>query len=148
VEEAPMNIDVILKTKGRAVETVRPDDSVRQVAEKLDARGIGALVVSADGSSVDGIVSERDIIREIARQGAAVLDLPVTSIMVSKVVTVTGKDDIADLLAIMTERRIRHLPVVEQGKLVGIVSIGDAVKHRIEEAEFEARTMRDYIVSG
>lgn len=143
-----MNIDVILKTKGRAVETVRPGDSVKRVAERLDASGIGALVVSADGGSVDGIVSERDIIREIARHGAEVLDWPVRQIMVADVITVSGKDDIAILLTIMTDRRIRHLPVVEDGRLVGIVSIGDAVKHRIEEAEFEARTMRDYIVAG
>jgi len=143
-----VNIDVILKTKGRAVETVRPGDSVKRVAERLDASGIGALVVSADGGSVDGIVSERDIIREIARHGAEVLDWPVRQIMVADVITVSGKDDIAILLTIMTDRRIRHLPVVEDGRLVGIVSIGDAVKHRIEEAEFEARTMRDYIVAG
>jgi CBS domain-containing protein len=148
VEEAPVNIDVILRTKGRAVETVRPGDSVKRVAERLDASGIGALVVSADGGSVDGIVSERDIIREIARHGAEILDWPVRQIMVADVITVSGKDDIADLLTIMTDRRIRHLPVVEDGRLVGIVSIGDAVKHRIEEAEFEARTMRDYIVAG
>ena len=143
-----MNVDVILKTKGRAVETVRPDTSVMQVAARLDAHRIGALVVSADGASVDGIVSERDIIRAIARDGAAVLDWPVSQIMIADVITVTGKDDIAEVLEIMTERRFRHLPIVEAGKLAGIVSIGDAVKHRIEEAEFEARTMRDYIVTG
>lgn len=143
-----MNVDVILKTKGRAVETVRPDATVTQVAMRLATHRIGALVVSADGASVDGIVSERDIIRAIARDGAAVLDWPVSRIMIADVVTITGKDDIAEVLEIMTERRFRHLPIVEDGRLAGIVSIGDAVKHRIEEAEFEARTMRDYIVTG
>lgn len=143
-----MYVDVILKSKGRAVETVRPDTSVMQVAERLELCRIGALVVSADGATVDGIVSERDIIREIARHGADVLDWPVSRIMIDDVVTVTGKDEVADVLAIMTARRFRHLPVVEEGRLAGLVSIGDAVKHRIEEAEFEARTMRDYIVAG
>jgi CBS domain-containing protein len=143
-----MNVNAILKTKGRAVETVRPDATVMQVAERLDARRIGALVVSGDGRRVDGIVSERDIIRTLAREGASVLDWPVSRIMIDDVVTVTGSDEVADILPTMTDRRFRHLPVIEDGALSGIVSIGDAVKHRIEEAEFEARTMRDYIVTG
>lgn len=143
-----MNVNAILKSKGRAVETVRPDATVMQVAEQLSARRIGALVVSGDGQQVDGIVSERDIIRTIAREGASVLDWPVSRIMIDDVITVTGTDEVAEILATMTDRRFRHLPVVEDGKLAGLVSIGDAVKYRIEEAEFEARTMRDYIVSG
>lgn len=143
-----MNVEAILRTKGREVETVRPDATVMQVAERLTARRIGALVVSADGARVDGIVSERDIIRTLAREGASVLDWPVSRIMIDEVITVSGKDEVADILGTMTDRRFRHLPVVEDGKLAGLVSIGDAVKYRIEEAEFEARTMRDYIVTG
>jgi CBS domain-containing protein len=143
-----MNVNAILRIKGRAVETVRPDATVMQVADRLDAHRIGALVVSADGTSVDGIVSERDIIRAIAREGAGILDRPVARIMIADVVTVTGDEDVSDVLEIMTDRRFRHLPVVEDGRLAGLVSIGDAVKHRIEEAEFEARTMRDYITAG
>jgi len=143
-----MNIDGILKSKGYTVETIRPDSTVKQLVETLDACGIGALVVSADGTSVDGIVSERDVIRAIARNGAAVLDWPTSRIMMVDVVTVGRQDKVADIMEIMTDRRVRHLPVVENGKLAGIVSIGDAVKHRIEEAEFEARAMRDYIVAG
>ena len=143
-----MNVEAILRTKGRGVETVRPDATVMQVAEQLAVRRIGALVVSADGAKVDGIVSERDIIRTLAREGASVLDWPVSRIMIEDVVTVSGKDEVADILTTMTERRFRHLPVIEDGALAGLVSIGDAVKHRIEEAEFEARTMRDYIVTG
>ena len=143
-----MNVNAILRIKGRAVETVRPDATVMQVADRLDAHRIGALVVSADGTSVDGIVSERDIIRAIAREGAGILDRPVARIMIADVVTVTGDEDVSDVLEIMTDRRFRYLPVVEDGRLAGLVSIGDAVKHRIEEAEFEARTMRDYITAG
>ena len=143
-----MNIDVILKSKGYAVETIRPDATVKELVERLDACGVGALVVSADGTSVDGIVSERDVIREIARNDAVVLGWPVSRIMIADVVIVSRRDRIADIMEIMTDRRIRHLPVVEDGKLAGIVSIGDAVKHRIEEAEFEARAMREYIVAG
>jgi CBS domain-containing protein len=127
VEEAPMNVDVILKSKGRAVETVRPDTSVMQAARRLDTHRIGAVVVSVDGATVDGILSERDIIGAIARDGVAVLDWSVSRIMIDDVVTVTGKDEVATVLEIMTERRIRHLPVVEEGRLAGIVSIGDAV---------------------
>jgi signal-transduction protein with cAMP-binding, CBS, and nucleotidyltransferase domain len=143
-----MNVDAILRKKGRAVATARPDWTVMQVAEQLDAHGVGALVVSTDGRTVDGIVSERDIIRQIARNGVNVLEWPVAQIMISDVVTAQRNDEIADLMAVMTERRVRHLPVVEDGRLVGIVSIGDAVKHRIEEAEFEAQAMRNYIVAG
>ncbi|MEK9661466.1 MAG: CBS domain-containing protein, partial [Alphaproteobacteria bacterium] len=93
-----MNVNAILTTKGRAVETVRPDATVMQVAERLDARRIGALVVSGDGRRVDGIVSERDIIRTLAREGASVLDWPVSRIMIDDVVTVTGSDEVADIL--------------------------------------------------
>lgn len=143
-----MNVDAILKSKGNAVETVRPDWTVMKIAECLDTHGVGALIVSADGETVDGIVSERDVIRQTARHGGAVLDWPVSRIMIADVITVGRKDNIANLMEIMTDRRIRHLPVLEEGKLVGIVSIGDAVKYRIEEAEFEARAMRDYIVAG
>jgi signal-transduction protein with cAMP-binding, CBS, and nucleotidyltransferase domain len=143
-----MNVDAILRSKGDAVETARPDWTVMQLVEQLDARRIGALVVSVDGKTVGGIVSERDVIREIARNGAAVLDWPVSRIMIGDVVTVGRQDAVTDVMEIMTARRIRHLPVVEDGRMVGIVSIGDAVKHRIEQAEFEARAMRDYIVTG
>ena len=143
-----MNVDAILKSKGSTVETVRPDRTVTEFLKRLDECGVGALVVSTDGETVDGIASERDVIRAIARDGAKILDRPVSDIMNAEVVTVRREDDIAGIMEIMTDRRIRHLPVVEDGKLAGIVSIGDAVKHRIEEAEFEARAMRDYIVAG
>jgi len=143
-----MNVDTILRNKGNAVETARPDWSVVQMCQHLDELGVGALVVSSDGQHVVGIVSERDVINHIANEGAAVLDRPVSDIMIHNVVTCTRADDIAHLMETMTERRIRHLPVVENDALVGIVSIGDVVKHRIQETEYEAKALREYITTG
>ena len=143
-----MNVDTILRNKGNAVETARPDWSVVQMCQHLDELGVGALVVSSDGQHVVGIVSERDVINHIANEGAAVLDRPVSDIMIHNVVTCTRADDIAHLMETMTERRIRHLPVVENDALVGIVSIGDVVKHRIQESEYEAKALREYITTG
>ena len=143
-----MNVATILKSKGNSVETVRPDWTVKRFVEHLDTCGVGALVVSADGATVDGIASERDVIRVIAKRGAAILDRPVSEIMIPDVVTVSRDTAIADAMATMTDRRIRHLPVLDDEQLVGIVSIGDLVKYRIEEAEFEARSMREYITAG
>ena len=143
-----MNVDTILRNKGNAVETARPDWSVVQMCQHLDELGVGALVVSSDGQHVVGIVSERDVINHIANEGAAVLDRPVSDIMIHNVVTCTRADDIAHLMETMTERRIRHLPVVENVALVGIVSIGDVVKHRIQESEYEAKALREYITTG
>lgn len=143
-----MNVDTILRNKGNAVETARPDWSVVQMCQHLDELGVGALVVSSDGQHVVGIVSERDVINHIANEGAAVLDRPVSDIMIHNVVTCTRADDIAHLMETMTERRIRHLPVVENNALVGIVSIGDVVKHRIQETEYEAKALREYITTG
>ena len=143
-----MNVDAILRKKGNRVESARPDWSVAEVCQRLDELGIGALVVSADGRKVDGIVSERDVIKHLARGGTSVLDRPVTEIMISDVVTCTRADDIAHLMETMTARRIRHLPVVENDTLIGIVSIGDVVKRRIMETELEANALREYITTG
>jgi CBS domain-containing protein len=143
-----MNVDAILRNNGNRVESARPDWSVAEVCQRLDELGIGALVVSADGRKVDGIVSERDVIKHLARGGTSVLDRPVTEIMISDVVTCTRADDIAHLMETMTARRIRHLPVVENDTLIGIVSIGDVVKRRIMETELEANALREYITTG
>ena len=143
-----MNVDAILRNKGNRVESARPDWSVAEVCQRLDELGIGALVVSADGRKVDGIFSERDVIKHLAREGTSVLDRPVTEIMISDVVTCTRADDIAHLMETMTARRIRHLPVVENDTLIGIVSIGDVVKRRIMETELEANALRGYITTG
>ena len=143
-----MNVDAILRNKGNRVESARPDWSVAEVCQRLDELGIGALVVSADGRKVDGIVSERDVIKHLAREGTSVLDRPVTEIMISDLVACTRADDIAHLMETMTARRIRHLPVVENDTLIGIVSIGDVVKRRIMETELEANALREYITTG
>ena len=143
-----MNVDAILRNKGNAVETARPDWNVAQVCQRLNELEVGALLVSKGGQSVNAIVSERDVINHIAKEGAAVLDRPVSDIMIHDVVTCTRDDDIAHLMETMTERRIRHLPVVENDVLIGIFSIGDVVKYRIQETEYEAKALRDYIITA
>ncbi len=114
---------------------------------ELKTHGIGALLVSEDGRQVAGILSERDIVHALAEQGAALLALPVERLMTRKVVTCVPEDTVSELMARMTQHRFRHLPVVKDGTLIGIVSIGDLVKNRIEEVEFEANSLRSFIAS-
>ncbi len=140
-----MQVADILARKGSDVVTVPPDATVREVVAKLKEVGVGALVVSADGTSIAGIVSERDIVRRLDSDGADLLDLVVSEIMTSEVVT-CGLPDRADgLLSMMTGRRIRHLPVVENDALTGIISIGDVVKSRLDELVEEAKALEGYI---
>lgn len=143
-----MLVRFILQNKGAGVATVRRSASVAEAADELWARRIGALVVSRDGLDIEGIVSERDIVRAIAHRGAAVLQLPVSEIMTSDVLTCSLDDTVDSLMALMTRRRVRHLPVVSNHRLVGLVSIGDVVKYRVEELELEAEVLHDYIVNG
>jgi CBS domain-containing protein len=140
-----MNVAAILRQKGRAVTTANPEAKLLDVAEKLAAKRIGAIVVVAARGEVVGIVSERDIIRELAKHGADCLLRPVAETMTKQVVTCHETDTLDELMAMMTTRRFRHLPVVTDGALVGIVSIGDVVKHHVAEVEMEATAMRDYI---
>jgi len=140
-----MNVNAILKSKGREVVTVPPDTSVAALAQRLRAEGIGAVVVSEDGATISGIVSERDIVRGLAEHGPAVLQRKAADIMHSDVITSHGEEDIEAVMAKMTRHRIRHLPVVETGRLCGIISIGDVVKHRLDELESETQAMRHYI---
>lgn len=143
-----MIVDAILRAKGANVDTARPDWTVLQAVQKLTERDVGALVVSADGRHIDGIISERDVMRQIANSGPAILERRVDEIMVTDVITCTRKDTVNHLMAVMTQQRVRHLPVVEDGALAGIVSIGDVVKRRIEESENEAEALRQYITAG
>jgi CBS domain-containing protein len=143
-----MNIDGILRTKGRAVATIRPDETVGAAVDQLISRNIGALVVSDDGESVDGIISERDVVHALAARGAGLLSLKVAEIMTRPVVTCDPADSVEQLMAEMTNRRIRHFPVVQDGRLCGIVSIGDVVKNRLDEVEFEARSLRSFIAGA
>ncbi len=143
-----MIVDAILRAKGTRVETARPDWTVLQAVQKLTEQGVGALVVSADGQHIDGIISERDVMRQIAKGGAATLEKSVDDVMVRKVITCNRSDTVDHLMMVMTDHRVRHLPVEEDGVLVGIVSIGDVVKRRIEETEHEAQALRQYITAG
>ncbi len=140
-----MRISEILRAKGSEVVTVAPDASVRRLIALLADRNIGAVVVSRDGSTIEGIVSERDIVRRLNEHGAGLLDSPVSAIMTSPVRTCAPGDAVDGLRAIMTEHRIRHLPVVRDGRLAGLVSIGDVVKSTITELETEREQLVDYI---
>ena len=142
-----MTIAAVLRTKGSEVETIRAGDRLADAVGKLGARRIGALPV-CDGEEICGIISERDIIYRLRDHGAEVLDWPVSRVMTSPVITITPDTDVMAALALMTQRRIRHLPVEEDGQLLGIVSIGDLVKHRMERIEAEAEAMREYIQSA
>jgi CBS domain-containing protein len=137
--------DQILQRKGRDVSTIPPDASVRAAAEALAAANVGALVVSPDGSALAGILSERDIVRRLAAAGPSLLDEPVSSIMQADVHTCAGADNVDQLMELMTEHRIRHLPVVEDDALCGIISIGDVVKTRVDELVTEKEQLVDYI---
>ena len=143
-----MRISDVLRVKGTQVVTVTPDTTVRRLLAVLDEYGIGAVVVSHDGTAVDGIASERDIARALARRGAAVLSEPVTAIYTAQVHTVTLQTPIEEVMRMMTERRVRHAPVVADGRLQGIVSIGDIVKIRIGELETERTALSDYITGS
>lgn len=143
-----MKISDVVRSKGHVVVTVKPEERVSTLLALLDEHRIGAVVVSADGTSVDGIVSERDIVRHLHANGTGVLDATVSSIMTSDVTTGTADDEIADLAGTMTELRVRHVPIVDaDGKLTAIVSIGDIVKHRLNELQSERDQLRDYISS-
>ena len=143
-----MNVETILRTKGNAVATIRPDETVGVAVEALVSGNIGALVASQDGEAVDGIISERDIVHALARHGTALLALSVAEVMTRSVVTCGPTESVAELMAEMTNRRIRHLPVVQNGRLCGIVSIGDVVKNRLDEIEYEARSLRSFIAGA
>jgi CBS domain-containing protein len=137
----------ILNDKGSSVATARPDTTVAEVAAKLAAKKIGAVVIVGGEGRVDGILSERDIIRAIAQRGPAALNEQAADIMTRQVTTCTTADTLDHLMVTMTSGRFRHVPVVEGGRLVGIVSIGDVVKRHIAEVEMEATALKNYVVS-
>jgi CBS domain-containing protein len=144
-----MLIQHILATKGSDVVAVRSADTIAHAAATLRANRIGAVIVSDDdGATVAGILSERDIVRVIADDGAAALDQPVSAVMTAEVFTCDPTATLEQLMATMTELRIRHIPVVAEGRLVGVISIGDVVKHRVGELSQEAKTLHDYVTSG
>ncbi|MGL5859577.1 MAG: CBS domain-containing protein [Angustibacter sp.] len=140
-----MRIVDVLRRKGDRVVTVGPGEPVRDLVARLAEHGVGALVVSGSGSQVDGIVSERDVVRRLGTAGAAVLDEPVSAIMTTQVATCMPGDDIEHVMRVMTERRVRHLPVLVDGQLGGIVSIGDVVKYRIDQLQTERDQLVGYL---
>ncbi|NVI86746.1 CBS domain-containing protein [Actinomadura sp. BRA 177] len=140
-----MRIRDILRRKGDTVATVGPDATVRQLLAVLAEHNIGAVVVSPDGTSISGIVSERDVVRRLHDRGAGLLDRPVSDIMTAEVRSCGPGDQVEDLRRTMTEHRFRHVPVVEDGRLTGIVSIGDVVKSAIDELESEREHLVGYI---
>lgn len=142
-----MTIAAILNGKGHDVESISSDRKVREAVTLLAARRIGALPVIDDGE-VRGVFSERDVIYCLAAAGADALDKTVGEVMTSPAVTVAPRDAALGALSLMTRRRIRHLPVIDEGRMIGLVSIGDVVKYRIERIEADAEAMRDYIQSA
>ena len=140
-------VATILRGKPDRLIGLAEGKTVGDAAQLLTQERIGALVIRNAAGEMIGILSERDIVRAIARQGAAVIGQPVVALMTREVICCTPEDAISDVMAMMTERRIRHLPVKENGKLIGMVSIGDVVKQRVEEAEGEAAKLREYIAS-
>ena len=141
-----MNIEAILATKGREVRTVSADTSVGQAMRLMRDARVSALVVSADGAEIDGIVSDRGLMNALVDQGTAVLERRLGDVMTREVFTCSRGDSVGAIMAAMTDRRIRHIPVVEEdGRLCGIVSIGDVVKHHLDEIQREATELREYI---
>jgi CBS domain-containing protein len=140
-----MDVATILRQKGRAVTTARPTATLLEVAAKLAAKRIGAILIVGTGGEIAGIVSERDIIRALSAFGPDCLARPVSETMTKQVVTCRETDTLDELMVMMTTRRFRHLPVMADGALVGIISIGDVVKHHVAEVEMEAVAMREYI---
>lgn len=143
-----MLVETILASKGRRVATVPPDETIADAAAKMKQQHIGALVVSVDGLAVLGILSERDISRAVADHAPAFGTMRVEDLMTREVITCVPGDTIANIMSIMTEKRVRHLPVIKDGVMCGLISIGDVVKIRLEEVEHEAEAMREYIAGG
>ncbi|MHB8334997.1 MAG: CBS domain-containing protein [Acidimicrobiales bacterium] len=140
-----MNVANLLATKGRDVATINQERTVRDAVAMLKARGIGALVVVGGTGPLTGILSERDVVRAFAREGDNALDLRVAALMSTSVTTCEESTSVNELMTTMTEKRIRHVPVVQGGLLVGIVSIGDVVKARVTELENEKRDLLEYV---
>ncbi len=143
-----MKVADILKAKGAEVMTVKPDESVAALAQRLRLAGVGAMLVSQDGDSLDGIVSERDIAYALPARGADLHEVRVSELMTRTVITCSPQDSCGEVAKIMTSRRIRHLPVKEGARIIGVISIGDVLKARLSEIELEASVLRDLAIAG
>lgn len=140
-----MTVAAILRTKGGDVATIAPDATIEAAVATLAEKRIGALVVSLDGKTGIGILSERDVVRMLAERGTKAMNMPVSAAMTAPIRTCRLADDVPSVMAEMTRHRIRHIPVVEDGQLTGIISIGDVVKRRLDDLESESSAMREYI---
>lgn len=142
-----MTVQTILQTKGGEIITLPDTATLKDAVAVLNARNIGVVVILGPAGAIAGILSERDIVRQLGQHGADLLNRPLASAMTRDVVTCSPSTPIAEVMEGMTRRRIRHMPVVDGGRLVGLISIGDVVKAKIEEVEHEAEALRDYIAS-
>jgi CBS domain-containing protein len=143
-----MTVSMILAGKGRDVVTIEPNASLAAAAKLLAERRIGAVLILGADRRISGILSERDIVRALAERGADALDEPVSAAMTRRVSTCHENETVANIMERMTAGKFRHVPVVDQGRLAGIVSIGDVVKHRLHEVERDSAAMRDYILTA
>lgn len=142
-----MHVAAVLKRKGSTIVTANPEDRVAAVARKLAHHRIGAVLVMRGDSTPAGILSERDIVRAVAAEGADALNRAASELMTRELITGRPTDTVAQIMSVMTERRIRHLPILEDGRLVGLVSIGDVVKARLDDAELEVESLRGYVAA-
>ena len=140
--EDAMSVESILRRKGTDVATIAADVSVKRAADWLQAKNIGALVVTS-GNAILGLVSEREIVHAISRYGETATSMPVSEIMRHGVITISPAESVSHAMNLMTRHRVRHMPVVHDGKLAGIISIGDVVKHRLDDLELETNVLRD-----
>jgi CBS domain-containing protein len=140
-----MHVATILRDKGSEIVTTTPERTIADTARLLDEHKIGAVIVLDGDGAVAGVLSERDIVRGIARHGERALSMQVRELMTSEVVVCKPEDTVQEIMALMTVRRVRHVPVMQDGRLSGIISIGDVVKHRLGEIEMEAESLRAYV---
>ncbi len=143
-----MKVVSILSSKGATVVTLRPTDTILSVIHTLTGEGIGSIVLSDDGAMIKGIISERDVVRGFAEHGPDTLELQASKLMTQRVETCSPDTTLQEVMIVMTKYRIRHLPVTEDGILCGIISIGDVVKHRLEEVEAEASALKSYVTGS
>ena len=143
-----MRVVDILRIKGSAVKTVKPDETALDLSAQLRAEQIGAMIVSDDGRSIDGIISERDLAYSLVAHGSKLPRVTVSELMTKVVVVCSPADSITDVMKLMTQQRVRHLPVKDGDQLVGIISIGDVLKHRLGEVQLEADVLRDYAIAA
>jgi len=142
-----MKVESILEQKGTEVATIAPEASIKRAADWLRAKNVGALVVTGSNDAVVGIISERDIVRAFSQYGEPVASMQVKDIMTHGLITASLGDDLTRLMRLMTRHRVRHMPVLRNGKLAGIISIGDVVKHRVDDLELEANVLRDVYIA-